>query len=399
MKIITSSSSLQNSKDAVSEIAVNIKSGIEMPHLLLAYYSETQDVECIKSELKKHFPSAHILGCSSCKGTMTDKGYVEGHNLSVWAAQDYNGAYGTAVCEIKKDDSEESIQQQAQDVLRRAIDSSGRPGELPALITLHTTTGYEESVLRAIRCELGTTIPIIGGTAADDNIAGNWSLFDGETTTTNGIAMAVFFPSARVSYSFHSGYAATEKSAIVTRVRGRTLLELDGKPAGDVYSSWYKEATGEDLKPETLFANSTLYPLGRQSGKIHDMPYYTLSHPANFSVDGGIEMFCNFEEGERAYFMIGTTDMLVSRAGRVVNSANEHDKHETVPIGGIAIYCAGCMLHVKEAIHEVAKNMRASMQDAPFICPFTLGEQGQFLGGEITHGNLMISAALFHQDE
>lgn len=396
MKITTASSSHQDTCHAVTQIANEIKSRVENPNLLLAYYTQSQSVDCIKAELKTHFPTAHILGCSSCQGTMSDKGYVAGHNLSVWATQDDQGAYGTAACEVI---NENDVYNQAQEVLRTAINNSGRPGELPALITLHTTTGYEETVLRAIRLELGTTIPIIGGTAADDNIAGNWTLFDGQTTTSNGIAMAVFFPSARVSYSFHSGYAATEKSAIATRVKGRTLLKLDDKPASEIYSAWYDDATGNTLKTETLFADSTLYPLARQTGVIHGMPYYTLSHPASFSVEGGIEMFCNLEEGERVYFMSGTTEMLISRAGRVVDSANLHDKNKTVPIGGIAIYCAGCMLHVKESIHDVARNMRISMHDAPFICPFTFGEQGQFLGGEITHGNLMISAVLFHQDE
>ncbi|WP_281545287.1 FIST N-terminal domain-containing protein [Grimontia sp. SpTr1] len=396
MRIATSSSTAPKACEAIQVIAREISQKISSPSLMLVYYTETQDAEAIKRELNTHFPNTYVIGCSSCQGTMTDKGYVGGHSISVWAVEDADGAYGSALCELKEGDD---IAESARTVLSRAIDSSGRPGELPALITLHATPGHEETILQAIREELGVNIPIIGGSAADDGVSGKWSLMDNARVTSEGIAMAVFFPSARVSYSFHNGYAAMGSSAVATKVDGRTLVELDGKPAFDVYGKWYFNATGNAIDPDGLFAQSTLFPLGRQTGEIHGMPYYTLSHPATVSPEGGIQMFCNIQEGETVHFMSGTTEMLVSRAGRVVDSANDHDKNTCDPIGGLAIYCAGCMLHVSDSLHNVAANMRLSMHHAPFICPFTFGEQGQFLGGEIAHGNLMISAVLFHKDE
>ncbi|WP_407333100.1 FIST signal transduction protein [Enterovibrio sp. 27052020O] len=396
MRIATSSSTDINAACAVQAIAEEIRNQISSPSLMLVYYTETQDVESIKDEFKKQFPDTDIVGCSSCRGTMTDKGYVGGHNIAAWAVQDESGTYGSALCDLS---SKGDVYTEAKQVLQRAIDSSGRPGELPALITLHTTPGHEETILRAITSELGVSVPIIGGSAADDGVSGNWSLFNGDSVTSNGIAMAVFFPSARVSYSFHSGYAPLGDSAVATRVEGRTLAELDGKPAAEVYADWFQKATGKAIDNNALFSQSTLFPLGRQTGEIHGMPYYTLSHPATVSAEGGIQMFCNLNEGETVHFMSGTTEMLVSRAGRVVDSANDHDKNTCDPIGGIAIYCAGCMLHVIDSLDDVAANMSLSMHQAPFICPFTFGEQGQFLGGEIAHGNLMISAVLFHKDE
>ncbi|CZF78883.1 FIST N domain protein [Grimontia celer] len=396
MRIATSSSTAPNASEAIQAIAEEISRKISTPSLMLVYYTETQDAEGIKRELNRRFPNTYVVGCSSCQGTMTDKGYVGGHTLAVWAVEDPEGAYGSALCELRQGDD---IAESAKTVLSRAIESSGRPGELPALITLHATPGHEETILSAIRDELGVNIPIIGGSAADDGVSGKWSLLDNERVTSNGISMAVFFPSARVSYSFHNGYAAMGLSAVATKVDGRTLVELDGKPAFNVYSKWYFEATGSEIDPDALFAKSTLFPLGRQTGEIHGMPYYTLSHPATVSSEDGIQMFCNIQEGETVHFMSGTTEMLVSRAGRVVDSANDHDKNTRDPIGGLAIYCAGCMLHVGDSLHSVAANMRLSMHHAPFICPFTFGEQGQFLGGEIAHGNLMISAVLFHKEE
>lgn len=396
MRIATSSSSDHNPVQAIQAVADEIFRNLSAPSLMLLYYTETQDAESIRKAINHHFPNTCVIGCSSCQGTMTDKGFVGGHSLAVWAVDDPQGAYGAALCELKQG---ENIFESAKHVLRRAIDSSGRSGELPALVTLHATLGCEETILQAIRDELGVNIPIIGGSAADDGVSGKWSLLDNDRVTVNGIAMAVFFPSARVSYSFHNGYAPMGPNAIATKVDGRTLVALDDQPAFDVYAKWYREANGAPINPDTLFEQSTLFPLGRQTGEVHGMPYYTLSHPASVSREGGIQMFCNLQEGDIVHFMSGTTDMLVSRAGRVVYSANDHDKNPCEPIGGLAIYCAGCMLHVRGSLHSVAANMRSSMHHAPFICPFTFGEQGLFLGGEIAHGNLMISAVLFHKDE
>ena len=395
MKIITVSSSAQDSRKAVTEIASEVKEKIGVPHLVLAYYTETHKSSLIQSEIKKQFPDAQILGCSSCDGTMTNHGYFQGHHISLWATSDENGDYGVSACNFHEADD---IEFHTLNVLRQAIRQSDRPGELPALIVLHSTPGHEEAILKAIRKELGVNVPIIGGTAADNAILGKWSLFDYHINTSNGMAMAVFFPSAKVRYSFHSGYAPIERNAIATRLKGRTLLELDGEPAAQVYAKWYLEAAGEPLDNEHIFTCSSLYPLGRQKGEIHGIPYFSLSHPASVSKEGGINMFCTIEEGEKVHLMSGTKEMILSRASRVVDSANEHDMNMSAPIGGILIYCAGCMFHIKDKLQEIVKNMNVSMQNAPFICPFTFGEQGQFLGGEIAHGNLMISTVLFYKE-
>lgn len=392
MKILTGSSTAQNHQDAMFEIAAKVKEEIGMPDLVFAYYTQSHDEADIQSELQQEFPDAQIIGCSSCCGSITEKGVLEGHHLSVWATKDPFGAYGVAgvsFCQNK------SIQNQAKDVLRRAMEKSGREGELPALIVLHATPGNEESILEAIYDELGVHVPILGGTAADDTVSGNWSLFDNDVITSNGMALAVMFPCARVSGSFHSGYVPTEKSAIATRVDGRTLLELDGEPAAQVYFKWYKEITGEDMDASALHTNSTLYPFGRHSGK-NNPPHYRVSHLAGVSEKGGLNMFSTVLEGERVHLMVGEKDMLISRGG--IESIEHEDDTNGTPIGGMSIFCAGRMLYVKDDLTQVAQNMATSMQGAPFVCPFTFGEQGQFREGEMAHGNLMISTVMFYKD-
>ncbi|OAN17909.1 hypothetical protein A3K86_03045 [Photobacterium jeanii] len=390
MDIATSFSAFHSSDQAISDAIRKLDMKIANPKLVLVYLSEHYDENIVRARITDAYPESQVLACTSCQGIMTDAGYKRGEGIALWALCDYNGAYGSAIVS-----SNQTPYDMARQAVLQAIENSGRPGELPALILLHATPGAEEEVLKGIEDELTVPVPIIGGSAADDYVKGNWKLFNQHQTTQNGVGICVFYPSCEVSFSFHSGYASTGKYAFATKVEGREVVELNGRPASEIYFNWL----GKSLASSEIMRKSSLNPLGRVAGQVHDLPYFKLSHPCKVTDRGGIELFATVEQGEKLYFMEGTEERLVSRAGRVIESANEiGSSKEMDPIGGIAIYCAGCMLQVQEKMNDVAKYINKAMHEAPFVCAFTFGEQGQFTGGENAHGNLMISAVLFHRD-
>ncbi|SIN85882.1 FIST signal transduction protein [Salinivibrio sp. ES.052] len=396
MKIATARTQADDAVDAAYTLARMIKARLSTPKLLMIYFTEHYDAQLLQHTLCTLFPGVQLIGCSTCGGIMTQRGYTRGPTAAAWACSDKKGGYGTSLVTHQ---AHRHVRDSARTALSQAIKESGRCGELPKLIALHSTPGDEEATLAAIREELGVSVPVIGGSAAADTVGGPWAIFDNHTTAQSGIAISVFYPTARVSYSFHSGYAATKKRATVTDVRGRTLVSLNHRPAADVYREWYESETGLVFNSEeSLFSQSTLYPLGTQTGTIHGLPYYTLSHPMFINEQGHMALFSQLEVGQSVYLMSGTSEGLISRASRVVESANDHALYKPEPLGGLAIYCAGCMLHVKDRLDEVADNINMALYNAPFVCPFTFGEQGLFKGGELSHGNLMISAVLFHKD-
>lgn len=392
MDIATSYSAIPRTNEAVSDVICKLKEKIANPKLLLVYLTEQYDDAVIQQALTTAFPGAQILGCTSCQGVMTDEGYFGGNALAVWAMSDYFGAFGSAIVSTRQ-----SSYDMARQALLRAIANSGRPGELPALIILHASPGHEEDVIRGIEDELGISVPIIGGSAADDHVIGNWKLFTHEQRSQEGVGLCVMYPSCNVSYSFHSGYASTGLHAVATKTEGRELVELNHRPAIETYQAWMGEKFSNE---NSIISASSLNPLGRIAGQVHDLPYFKLSHPLQVTPRGGIELFATVEEGEELYFMKGTEERLITRAGRVVDAALDlHRANQKIdPIGGITVYCAGCMRRVQHRMDEVAHHVNKAMHHAPFVSPFTFGEQGQFVGGENAHGNLMISAVLFHRD-
>lgn len=174
-------------------------------------------------------------------------------------------------------------------------------------------------------------------------------------------------------------------------------MEIDGEPALERYRQWTNHQQNQTGKDNLLFTNSSAYPIGRVAGHLYDRPYYKLSHPIRETADGGIELFTDIDEGEEITLMKGSREHLLARAAKVVNIAFNQKLEESRKIGVINIFCAGPMLHLKQDMNSVCEQINQELEHLPFICPFTFGEQGRFIGGENGHGNLMISSAIFHK--
>lgn len=393
MKIISCISQKTDTEIAIKECIMNLKEEFTEPSILLCYLTEEYDEKIVLSLLKEYFPTSKIHGCSSCQGIMTNDGFASNKAIAVWGLIDFkNGRYGTSISQYEDNDNVALLTIQ---LLESAISDSGREGELPSLILLHATSGHEEIIISTIDDFFGTAVPLIGGTAADNHNKGNWCIFTQEDIVNTGISISIFYPSCKVSYSFHSGYAPFDISGIVTKTNKRTLYEIDNRPIIDVYKEWTQMSELIN-KEQNLLEHMAQYPLGRIAGYMDNVPYFKLAHPAKITHDGGIECFADINVGDEIYMMYGEKDQIISRPQRVINSAIGYQPENFIPIGGVNIFCAGSMMHIKSSMLKVYDSVTSAMHDAPFICPFTFGEQGRFTGGENAHGNLMVSTVLFH---
>ena len=366
------------------------------PDLAVAYFTADlgADVFTAVSELRGDTP---VIGTSSCQGVMTDEGLFghDGNGLAMMGVADAEGDFGTAFVVFEDDPSAA-----ATEALMAAMGQAGRPGELPDLILTHSSPGSEEIVIDAIDKLTGGHAPIVGGSAADNDITGGWSMFANDNSGATGVALAVLYSSEKISTAFQSGYEPTEKTGKVTASEGRTLLEIDGRPAAVVYNEWTDGAIDDAFgnSDNNVLGDTTMRPLGRQAGVIElhgtSVPYYTLIHPERVTDDKGLTLFADVEEGQTLIMMQGTTSSLVRRAGDVAMTAGAGSN----PVhGGFVVYCAGCRLAVDGELSDVVDRLNDTLSGQPFIGCFTFGEQGCLLGGENQHGNLMISIGLFEQ--
>jgi len=396
MPIATATSTKGNSaaaiRDAYAQLCTRLGGPPHWAFLGLSALHDVADVQRTWRELT----DAPLHALTSSGGTMTQEGVFLGRVMSLFGIRDDRGAYGVGAAEMTADPK-----QAAQDATLAALEHAGRPGQLPGIVWLSCSPGHEEGVIEGIEELIGDGVPIVGGSCADEEIAGRWSLFDRDLLTQDGVAISVLFPSMGHATLFQGGFQPTEHTGIVTRAEGRILHELDGRPAAQVYDEW----TGGVIAAEreagagNILSQSSLSPLGRIVSSMEGKDYYLLSHPA--SVEGGaLSLFTDVAEGERFTCMTGSANRLIERAGRMAKQVQlMHDVSSARVLGSLVIFCAGCMMNVSDRLDEVVGGLNDGLDERPFLGTFTFGEQGRMLDGGSRHGNLMLTVLLFFDRE
>ncbi len=365
------------------------------PSLLVVYPTVGHDLEAIAAGLREIAPGIPTHGATTCLGVMNDEGFSgnDGVGLGLFGLRDPDGDYGVAVRPLGDDP-----QAAGREALLAAIAAADREGEPPELVWIASEPGSEEAVLKGFKEILGVRVPIAGGSAADNDVTGGWSEIANGQVYRGVVVVTVMYPSTPLRFAFHSGYSATEHSGVVTKAEGRTLHEIDGRPAAVVYNEWTDGVIEEHLGGGNVLSTTSLHPLGRVSGEHWGMPYHRLSHPDSVTPEGGLTLFTEVSVGDRLVQMVGTKEHLLTRAGRVAKAAmNSANLTTDALAGALVVYCAGCMLAVQDQIPEVAAGISAELGGRPFLGTFTFGEQGCFANHESYHGNLMISVVVFER--
>ncbi len=385
-----------DSKDDINHIAGQLAATLaDIPRLVIASYSSLCDHQSVISGLKNQFPDSAVMGASTCRGALTATGVVAfgQANLSLWGLCDQDGDYGVGFAELAND-----AVAATQRALEGALEHCSREGELPDLVWMHASPGQEELVVATIDDYFGGDVLIVGGSAADETLEANWTCFAGTDVGTEGVSIAVMFSSYEVSTSFQSGYLPTASTGVATRCEGRTVFEIDHQPAAEVYNRWADNLVDLDnvALPANVLGCSTLSPLGVAVGDVSGIPYFSLVHPETYTEDLALTFFCEVQEGDKLTLMSGSVDNIVSRPGRVANEAIFHpEAGDGDVVGGLVVFCGGCLLAVEPRAEEISTHLNESMQGSAYLGCFTFGEQGCLLGGENRHGNLMISVTVF----
>ena len=396
MKIVTAVSGGPDARRAGQALVEDLrrKAGAA-PDLIALYATEGLATAALVEELASAFPQVPIFGGTTCRGMITERGvHLDDAGVAaVLAISDPEGSYGAAIHPIGDDGAAAGAV-----AVERALERAGRPYESPALIWVCPPPGAEEAVLAGIAQVVGDDCPIIGGSSADDAVAGRWRQFGAAGVEEGCVSVAVLFPTVEFGLSFQSGYVPTAARATVTASTGRRVVAFDGEAAG----AFYVERMAQLPPPSAagdILAASTPSPLGRRLGAVGEIEEYLLIHPAAVEDDGALQVFADVRDGEELVLMRGDADSLVGRAKMVAGDASRYA--EAAPgeaAGGLVIFCGGCMLAVQDRLRDVFDGLADAFAGAPFLAAFTFGEQGATITAGNQHGNLMVAASVFGRD-
>jgi hypothetical protein len=177
-----------------------------------------------------------VIGCSAASqisdhGVSDDQVVVlalggEGFTAAIAAAQGHGDA--------------RAVGRSIADALR----DPGEPGTT-AIVLTSTLTGDQSELVRGAYGVLGGGVPLVGGCAGACPAPSTSRQFHGTSLVQDGAVGARLRSDGAVGIGVDHGYQRIGRPMVVTRAQGGEVLELEGRPALDVYL----EALG--LEPDT----------------------------------------------------------------------------------------------------------------------------------------------------
>jgi len=406
-------STKENPQEAVKEAVEMALEGKQdkVPDFAIIFASSGSDMEAILSKAKELFKNKTKIygGTSDSRAVMTNRGFAKATDRAYEYAK-MEGKRSLAIMTVTSKDivfgvgsanfaDYPSVQEGSKVAILNAIKSAGKsPKELPQAILVTPARGLEEEAIEGIERVVGSHTPILGGTPGGPT----FSVFGENKVYEKGISLAVIYTKFSAGYIFEGGFDVKDpNTGIVTKVDRQAIVEIDGKPALDVYDAWLGGEIGklckETIRFDLVRGLLTLHPLYRKYTSPNGKVYSLFSHPwprDKTLVEKSVSTSTKIKVGERIYLSHGTWETLMNRVGNLPKMAKMQGKIDmnAKPIFGIGYICAGVLGTIPETEREKMPFLiNYSNNNAPFIAPFTWGEQGHFPGIGNKHGNLLTS--------
>ncbi len=412
-EIGTGWSAAQDPRVAVKEALTMALDGKKSQHpdFVVLFATSGTDMNVVLSSIREVVgKNAKIYGgTSDSRGLMTDKGYISAaeqgydyraaglkHALAVMTVASKDILFGIGSPDCSKYPSAQHCSKAA---LLKALESAGKPeNEPPNLVLITSPRSFEEQALDGIHSVLGQRTPVIGGTAGGPVFG---SIGEDEVYG-EGISLAVIYTKLPLGWVFEGGFEVEDRhSGIVIQVDGQAIVKIDHRPALEVYDEWLaghiSRLFEENRDYSQIRALLNLHPLYRKYRSPDGTWYFLFSHPwpkDKTLREKVVLTATKFKEGERVYLSHGSWETFLNRIGKLPAEAKKRGGIATSakPLFGIGYICSGVMGAIPSTEREKMASLINHMNNgAPFIAPFTWGEQGYFPGIGNKHGNLLTS--------
>ena len=378
-------SNIADAFEAGAETAKKASVGLK-PKAGLLFNSVAYD----QKELMKGIQSEadyDVIGCTSSAGLITPDGYMIDEN-GVAGMMTFDDENLTVACYgmPKKKNARETGRQVALKALEKAgIDYA------PDYFFMTASPAEEEEYIKGIQDVIGR-VPCFGGSAADNTVEGKWSIFYNDEIFSDGVAVAFFYTEKEITTEYTGAYNETEDVGIITKVNGkRTLAEINGKPALEVYKKW-RGLKDEEVNGGNLLVTTIQSPLGVKD-RLGNL--IAIRHPMAGNEDGSMNIGANLAEKTAVIRMEATVDELIDSTGKTLKALKKKSPESA---GYLLVHCGGRRLGIGERMPEVYEQLKKEAGDTPFLVVFTFGEYGYTEDDQTnTTGGLMLSFTSFEK--
>ena len=268
----------------------------------------------------------------------------------------------------------------------RALGDVGSANLLLALL-VDTALGDQSAVVAGAFQAVGSGVPLVGGGAGGDS---PWQLAEGQPRRDSVVAVLIRSPRP-IGVGHSHGCAPCASPSVVTRAEGRTLLQLDGRPAGEVYLDKLGLA-GERLSDADFARLAAVHPLAQPelSGDVR------LRHVLGQAPGGGLNCATHIPVNAAVEFTEQSPEAIVRSTWTAVSDA-------LLPLEGaparaaLVFDCAGrrsALGGPGDALDAEAAALRASFgpNPPPLAGLYTRGEVGRVRGAKGDRNHTVVVA-------
>ena len=356
--------------------------------LLIVFASTRFNQQNLLQGIKSVCPDATVIGCSSA-GEITTAG-TEKSSVVIMGFKSDALRFSTGLgCGLSQD-GRCAGQKCAQETMKAKLHKRHLFIMFPDGLS-----GNGADAIRGAQEVLGTSFPIVGGSAGDDYLFQKTYQYYHDKIFSDSVVGILFGGEISVGTGIRHGWHPIGKAHRVTEARGNIVEKLDAKPALRIYQDYFGEEA-ENLRKFSWAKIGTIYPLGMS---IPDEEEYLIRYAFKATPDGSLVCAAEVPQDSEVRLMIADKEGVLNAAKEAALRAKEGLRG--AKISAVIIFDSIARKRVlgRRASEEIEVIKKTLGEPAPIIGFYSYGEQAplkaeRYIGKSYFHNETVVVVCL-----
>jgi hypothetical protein len=323
---------------------------------------------------------APLLGCTGA-GEITVRG-VEKRAIAVMIVSSDKIEFATGLGEKIKENARAAGHHAAREAVKKGIKNRSVFMMLPDGLT-----GNGADIIRGVQEILGTSFPIVGGSAADEFLfERTFQYYKGEIFS-NSVCGVLLGGDIAFGLGARHGWRPLGKHRKVTRAHLNRIEKIDNKPAVEIYEDYFEKDI--DNLREPLARMAILYPLGMA---VPGEEEYLVRNALRVEKDGSLVCVGEVPEGTEIRLMMSSKELVLEAARIAANEALKGMEGVEIKLAIIFNSISRNKLLGRMAEREIEVVREVLGRDVPIIGFYSYGEQAPL------RAQMHIGKSYFHNE-